>query len=161
MRHRIMVASIVALIGVVVAAGVALATQQSGVTSVTLASGTLDPINVNVHSDGWKARLKTDGESTVTVVQNTVVPGGTFGWHSHPGPSLIVVKSGTLTFYDAADPRCSPQPHGPGDAILDQGTDVHIARNEGSVDAVVIVTRLLPLGAAPRIDQPAPGNCAF
>jgi quercetin dioxygenase-like cupin family protein len=28
------------------------------------------------------------------------VPGGTEGWHSHPGVVAAAVKSGTLTIYD-------------------------------------------------------------
>jgi len=161
MLNRLIASAAVALFGAIVMAGAVFATAQSGVTSTTLATGVLDPINVNVHSGDWKARLKTDGESSVTVVQNTVIPGGSFGWHSHPGPSLIVVKSGTLTFYDGDDPTCSPERYSAGQAVLDSGDHVHIARNEGTVDAVVIVTRLLPPGASPRIDQPDPGNCSF
>jgi hypothetical protein len=38
---------------------------------------------------------------------------------------------------------------------------VHVGRNEGSVEVVVIVTRLLPAGATARIDQASPGNCDF
>jgi quercetin dioxygenase-like cupin family protein len=90
-----------------------------------------------------------------------VAPGGSFGWHSHPGPSLVIVKAGTLTFYEASDPTCTPSVHTAGDAYVDEGTDVHTARNEGTVDAIVIVTRLIPAGSAPRIDEPDPGNCSF
>jgi quercetin dioxygenase-like cupin family protein len=91
-----------------------------------------------------------------------VAPGGSFGWHSHPGPSIIVVKSGTMTFYDGDDPSCAPEVVTTGQAVVDAGgTHVHVGRNEGTVDAVVIVTRLLPAGAAARVDQPDPGNCAF
>ena len=80
----------------------------------------------------------------MTVVENRVAPGGSFGWHSHPGPSLVIVKAGTLTFYEASDPTCTPSVHSAGDAYVDEGTDVHVARNEGTVDAVVIVTRIIP-----------------
>jgi quercetin dioxygenase-like cupin family protein len=90
-----------------------------------------------------------------------VAPGGSFGWHSHPGPSLIIVKSGRLTFYRADDPTCTPEVHSAGDAFVDEGTDVHIGRNEGTAMAVVIVTRLFPAGSPARIDQPDPGNCGF
>ena len=109
----------------------------------------------------WKAEIETKGQSSLTVVENDVAPGGSFGWHSHPGPSLIIVKSGALTFYRANDPTCTPEVYSAGQAFVDPGTDVHIGRNEGSVTAVVIVTRLLPEGAAARIDQPDPGTCGL
>jgi quercetin dioxygenase-like cupin family protein len=109
----------------------------------------------------WLAQLRTKEDSTLTVVENDVAPGGSFGWHSHPGPSLIIVKSGALTFYNGDDPTCSPIVHSAGDAFLDPGTDVHIGINKGTTTAVVIVTRLLPVGAQSRIDQPAPAQCGF
>ncbi len=87
--------------------------------------------------------------------------GRTFGWHSHPGPSIVVVKSGTLTLYHGDDPSCTPQPVPAGTGFVDDGGDVHVVRNEGAVDAVVYVTSLVPKGAGRRIDEPSPGNCPF
>ena len=161
MRNRLIVAAASAVIAVAVVVGTAMATPASGVTSTTIATGTLDPVNALVNDGDWKAKIQTKGQTSVQVVQNTVAPGGTFGWHSHPGPSLIVVKSGTMTFYHSDDPTCSPDVRHAGDALLDSGTDVHTGRNEGTVDAVVIVTRLLPVGAPSRIDEPAPDACGF
>lgn len=105
--------------------------------------------------------LRTKGETSVTVVENRVAPGGSFGWHSHPGPSLIIVKSGTITFYRGDDPTCAPEVYEADEALVDPGIDVHIGRNEGAEEVVVIVTRFLPTGAAPRIDEPDPGTCGF
>jgi len=160
MRNRSVIALTAALIGVLALGGIVLATPAAGVTSTTIATGSLDPVNLLVKNGDWMTQLRTKGASTLTVVENDVAPGGTFGWHSHPGPSLIIVKSGTLTFYRADDPTCTPEVHSAGDAFVDSGLDVHIGRNEGTVTAVVIVTRLLPAGAPARIDQPDPGTCA-
>jgi len=38
---------------------------------------------------------------------------------------------------------------------------VHIARNEGAVDATTVATFFVPASAPQRIDQALPGNCAF
>jgi len=161
MRNRIIVALAAALLGVVAIGGVVLATPASGVTSTTIATGSLDPVNLNVKNGDWKAQIRTKGQTNLTVVENRVAPGGTFGWHSHPGPSLIIVKSGTISFYRADDPSCTPEVHSAGDAYVDEGTDVHVGRNEGTVEVVLIVTRLLPAGAPARIDEPDPGICGF
>ena len=59
-------------------------------------------------TDRWRAHIKTRGASDLHVLQNTIAPGGSFGWHSHPGPSFVIVKSGTATFYEADDPDCAP-----------------------------------------------------
>jgi quercetin dioxygenase-like cupin family protein len=144
-----------------VIAATALATAGSGVTSTTLATGTLESIDVHVKTGDWKTKLETKGTSDVIVTENRVAPGGHFGWHSHPGPSLVIVKSGTSTFYDGDDPTCTPHVYAAGSAYVDPGGDTHIARNEGSTELVLIVARLLPAGAPPRVDEPAPGNCPF
>jgi quercetin dioxygenase-like cupin family protein len=93
------------------------------------------------------------------VLQNTIAPGGTFGWHRHPGPSLVIVKSGTATFYLAADPTCTPHVVPAGSGFVDQGHDVHVVRNEGNVDLVTVVVSLVPTGFDRRIDAPSPGIC--
>jgi quercetin dioxygenase-like cupin family protein len=160
MRNRFILALTAALIAVVAIGGIALATPSSGVTSTTIATGSLDPVNLILKNGDWMTQLRTKGQSSLTVVENDVAPGGSFGWHSHPGPSLIIVKAGTLTFYHADDPSCTPEVRSAGEAFVDPGTDVHIGRNEGTVMAIVIVTRLLPAGAPGRIDQPDPGTCA-
>jgi len=143
-------------------AATALATSSIGVTSTPIAQGNADDIDVKVKTGDWKLLLNTKGPSTLAVSENKVAPGGTFGWHSHPGPSLVIVKSGTSTFYRGDDPDCTPQVHPAGTAYVDPGGLVHTARNESlTEDLVVIVTRLVPAGAAPRIDAPNPGNCNF
>src|SRR5438128_378064 len=96
-----------------------------------------------------------------SIRQNTIAPGGTFGWHSHPGPSLVIVKSGTATFYMGDDPTCTPHVVTAGSGFVDGGGDVHVVRNEGTVDLVTIVTSLVPAGAARRIDVPDPGTSRF
>lgn len=141
--------------------GIALATPGSGVSSTSLGQASLDPIKTKAKSGDWEIEIETKGQSNVSVTENRVAPGGHFGWHSHPGPSLVIVKSGTSTFYRGDDPTCTPQVHPAGSAYVDPGGTVHIARNEGSVELVLIVTRLIPEGAPARIDQPNPGNCPF
>jgi quercetin dioxygenase-like cupin family protein len=141
--------------------GIALATPGSGVSSTPLGQASLDPIKTKAEAGDWEIEIETKGQSNVSVTENRVAPGGDFGWHSHPGPSLVIVKSGTSTFYRGDDPTCTPQVHPAGSAYIDPGGTVHIARNEGSVELVLIVTRVIPVGAPARIDQPNPGNCPF
>jgi quercetin dioxygenase-like cupin family protein len=162
MRTRILLAALCAALATAALTGLVLATAQSGITPTTLAPTTdLAAVDINVETGSWELELKIKGRSDVSVVENRVAPGGTFGWHSHPGPSLIIVKSGTMTFYRANDPTCSPDVYTAGQALIDPGNSIHVGVNEGTVDAVVVVTRFVPDGAATRIDQPAPGNCGF
>jgi quercetin dioxygenase-like cupin family protein len=162
--------ALVVLAGLLVAYGsVALATPPSGVTSLPIGKGRFSDIDVKTKTDAdprtrtffWQAAINTKGTSDVEVVQNTIAPGGTFGWHSHPGPSLVIVKSGTATLYMADDPTCTAQVFPAGSGFVDSGGEVHVVRNEGSVDLVTVVASLIPAGASRRIDQPNPGNCPF
>ena len=154
-------AALLAGLAVIPLVATALATPALDVVSTPIAQGNLDEIDVKVKTGNWKGRIKTKGLSQLAVTENRVKPGGHFGWHSHPGPSLVIVKSGTSTFYSGDDPTCTPDVHPAGTAYVDPGGKVHIARNEGTEDLVLIVTRLVPAGATPRIDQSNPGNCPF
>jgi quercetin dioxygenase-like cupin family protein len=142
-------------------AATALATPPAGVTSTLFAVGTFDKLEAKTLSSKWQARIDTKGSTDVHILENRIAPGGNFGWHSHPGPSIVVVKSGALTLYRADDPSCTPHVIAAGSGFVDDGGDVHIVRNEGSVDAVVYVTSLVPKGAGRRIDEPSPGTCSF
>jgi quercetin dioxygenase-like cupin family protein len=143
------------------ASATAIATSAHGVTSTVFAVGQFHEIGAlsTAYSGSWQAQVNTKGESDVWILENKVAPGGSFGWHSHPGPSLVVVKTGALTLYRANDPSCTPQIVEAGSGFVDAGGDVHIVRNEGSIEAVVYVMSFVPRGGARKIDQPQPGNC--
>jgi hypothetical protein len=163
----------VALAATIGAAGVgtAIATPGSGiVTAPVLARGTLE--GDQTHHDNKRhnrVKITLQRPSDVAVQQVTIAPGGSTGWHSHPGPAVVIVKSGSFTLYDADDPTCTPttysvDPANPmGKVFIDEGYGhAHIGRNEGSTNTELYVTYLdVPVGAAPRIDVPKPGNCPF
>ena len=161
MRNRYSLAVLAGVIAVAAFAGVTLATPAVGVTNTPIASGNLPATFAAVKTGAWKLDLRTKGDSDVIVTESRLTPGASFGWHSHPGPSLVVVKSGTLSFYRADDPTCTPEIHPAGDVLIDPGNVVHVGRNEGSVDLVVITTRLIPDGATARIDEAASTYCNF
>jgi len=140
------------------------ATPGSGFTSVDISTGRFDEIAVT--TDGappHQVWLLTKTGSDLFVVENTVTPGGFAGWHTHPGPSLVTVKSGTATFYEGDDPTCTPRVHQAGSGFVDKGDGhVHIVRNEGNVDLVLITVQLFPADAPQRrMDVLDPGNCPF
>ena len=152
-------ATALALVAVMASIGVAAATSGSGAVGTVLARGTLEA-GAKVDADGLK--FKTQDATDVVTQSITVAPGGHTGWHSHPGPVFVTIRSGTLTFYDASEPACSPVTYRAGDTFIDRGGGhVHIARNEGTTTLELYATYLVPVGAAIRIDAPDPGNCSF
>ncbi|HXU84576.1 MAG TPA: cupin domain-containing protein [Verrucomicrobiae bacterium] len=169
MRHPFVLALTASLIALLAIAGVVLATPISGVTTTTFAVGrfdnidakTLTDIDPTANVDYWQARINTKGSTDVYMLENRIAPGGTFGWHAHPGPSIVLVKAGTLTLYRGTDPTCTPQVVEAGSGFVDDGGDIHMVRNEGSVDTVVYVVSLVPAGFPRRIDEPAPSSCPY
>jgi quercetin dioxygenase-like cupin family protein len=159
MKTRFVLALLVVVAAVAAYGGTVLATSQRGITSTPLAISQLGEINAKTLSSSWQARINTKGESDVWMLENRIAPGGSFGWHSHPGPSIVIVKTGTLTLYRADDPTCSPEVVAAGSGFVDDGGDTHLVRNEGTVETVVYVMSIVPRGAARRIDQPQPSNC--
>jgi hypothetical protein len=109
----------------------------------------------------WLSFQKTEGPSDLFLQSNTWQPGGSTGWHRHPGHSLIVITSGQVTQYHA---DCIPEVYGPGTAngptLVDSGNDEHFIRNEGTVVATGFAVQLVASRAPRRIDVPtAPATC--
>lgn len=112
-------------------------------------------------NDTWLSFQKTEGPSDLYLQSNTWQPGGSTGWHRHPGHSLIVITSGQVTQYHA---DCTPEVYGPGTAngptLVDSGNDEHLIRNEGGIVATGLAVQLVASGAPRRIDVPtAPASC--
>jgi hypothetical protein len=142
--------------------GAAWATPGLMFNSETLARSLFDNIDVKSNSDLLKVKIETKGSADVYIVRNTVPPGGYSGWHTHPGPSIVSVKSGTATVYDGNDPNCTPHTYVAGTGFIDQGDGhVHMVRNEGTVDLIVVAFQIIPAGADRRIDAASPGYCPF
>jgi quercetin dioxygenase-like cupin family protein len=165
MKSKWICALVVAALATGAYAGNVLATTGSGVTTTILAKSVFEGFDISAHTvpaRRWRARIKTHGLSDVYVVDNKIAPGGTTGWHSHPGPSLILVVAGTVKNYMGDDPTCTGHAYPAGSGFIDPGgNDVHTLRNEGSAQAETIAVQLLPKDADRRIDEPDPGNCHF
>ena len=165
MKSKWVLALVVGVVASAVYAGNVLATPSTAPPPTILGKAQFGEIDVNaktIPADLWQAHVKTHGLSDVYVVDNKLPVGSTTGWHSHPGPSLILVVAGTVTNYMGDDPTCTGHSYSQGQGFIDPGGgDVHMLRNEGSVPAETIAVQLLPQGATRRIDEPDPGNCHF
>jgi quercetin dioxygenase-like cupin family protein len=143
----------VGLAGVVAAVFVAVgaATPPSGLTNVPLARGT------DVSEGTIPLQVGTD----VTMAQITVVPGGSSGWHSHPGGAIIIVKQGELTVYRAIGSQCQITTRSAGQAFVERPGEVDQVINTGTVPYVLYVTfPRVPQGDSARTDEADPGTCS-
>ena len=140
-------------------------TMGSGVTPTFLGQATFDFSKIKRISDKWHIEIKAKDGLDLAVRSFSYAPGSFTGWHRHPGPVLIQVVQGTVTFYEANDPNCTPRVVTSGESYLDLGEHAHIGRNETDEAAQDVTVLFGPPGIAPtdfRIDvTPAPRNCPF
>lgn len=113
-------------------------------------------------SPDWDVELKATKGVEVIVRSFAYSPGAYTGWHKHPGPVLIQVIEGTLTFYEASAP-CTPIVVTAGHGYVDTGEQGHIGRNLSGAPAKDITIFFAPPGTQVsqlRIDMPEPaGAC--
>ena len=98
----------------------------------------------------------------IVVRTHDYAPGGSTGWHTHPGPVFITVLEGEVTFYEYDDPTCTPPVVRAGEGYVDTGRG-HFGRNESATQPAKDVTVIIaPVGGAFRGELAAPGPyCSF
>jgi quercetin dioxygenase-like cupin family protein len=147
--------------------GAAMATAPSGILSGAVLARAVfrDAVSIKFKVDEGSQEVVHVGDARETVIQRIeIAPGGTTGWHSHPGPAVALIKAGALTLYSGDDPTCAPRTYSDGQAFVDAGQGhVHMARNLSQTQNVEIwVTYFdVPPGGAFRLDAANPGNCSF
>ncbi len=96
--------------------------------------------------------LRTPGPAVFSVREIVIPPGGTTGWHTHPGTETSVVTGGSLTVQ--LRDGCEPVRFDAGDALFVADAVPHVQRNEGTAPVEMVVTYLLAPGAPDRTDAP-------
>ena len=161
MRHS----SILAPAGICAAAALtpaALARPDAGPGGVQITPLAHGTIAGGVDASRAGIRISTAGPRQLLVTAMTVAPGGSFGWHRHPGPVLVAVSAGTLTVYEPGRGGCERSAVRAGDAFVESGADVHLARNEGSTPVRLNAIFLAPTGTSGFLQAvPEPKGCTI
>ncbi|MDF2585144.1 MAG: cupin [Mycobacterium sp.] len=122
-------------------AGAASATPSVGVEARILSQSTLD------------------GQDFITK-ELTIAPGGSTGWHWHPGQVYGVIRAGTLTHYGS---DCEIDGIYPTGGTITEQTGpgyIHLGRNLGAEPLVMWVGYIEPAGSPQANPVPNPG-CPF
>jgi len=108
--------------------------------------------------------ITTEANREIVTQTLTFAAGGTStsGWHTHPGPVVTIVQSGTMKIWFSSD--CTLRTLTAGQAIVVPGTPVSgtpvfdLARNDDPLVPLVLVQTYynVPVGGALRTDAPAP-----
>jgi quercetin dioxygenase-like cupin family protein len=143
-------ASVVTAVTLAVTVAPSWATPPSGLTNTLLARGT----------DTSHGTIPLKFGTDVVMTQITVDPGGSAGWHSHPGGAIVVVQQGSLTVYSPVGHKCRTTTYSAGQAFIERPGEVDNVLNTGTIPYVLYVTfPRVPQGGSARIDQPDPGTC--
>jgi len=165
---RMVVLTSVAVAGLVTAlVRTALATPPSNIVSGTVLARAsfVAPTDIMFKIKDGREEVIHVPEAQETVMQQIIIgPLGSTGWHSHPGPAVVLIKSGELTVYSSDDPTCTGRTYSAGQAFIEHGQGlVQFAGNlSPSQNVEVWVTYFdVPPGGPFRLDAANPGNCGF
>ena len=132
--------------------------------NVILSTGIAErDINTHAHlvvpgmDEDFSTVVATDGASNIIQQEVKFSPGGTTGWHTHPGIVILTLAadSGPVDWYDA---KCGKTIYNAGDSWT-EGTKLHDVVNHGSIDAHFLVTYIVAKDVNKRTDHTAP-RCA-
>ena len=165
MQKRTKVLLGTSLAALIATAGLAFATPTIGAFyNVVRSTGTAEQ---DIHAHGqlvipgmeedFGTVLVTDGASNIIQQEIKFSPGGTTGWHKHPGIVLLTLAadSGPVDWYDA---HCGKTVYKAGDSWT-EGTKLHDVVIRGPTDAHFLVTYVVAKDVPKRTDEPAP-RCA-
>ena len=154
-RAMLLVAVGVTVLALVV--GVALATPPNkGATTTLITRATLGKFEAEYRGIDVESKQRS---ADIAIVKVVLEPGGSTGWHHHPGVGLASVKSGAVTFYDH---QCDKTVYKAGEGFLESHKEPMLVRNRGKGDAVFYVTFIVPSSTTEeglRIDDPQPKEC--
>jgi quercetin dioxygenase-like cupin family protein len=161
MRVKVLLAlsTVTALAG----AGAAIANHVPQVNPATVPTGMLAEHNAiaDVPVSAFARAVNPDGADVF--VQHVRLPAGSAtGWHTHPGPALVAIVDGSLTYEAAQANRCVDTTYEAGKGFVDRGFG-HVHRAiAGPQGADFYVTYVLPPGSATHVIpvMSAPEACA-
>ena len=145
-RHLSLLATAVASVPLMAAATVLPASAESqpppiAVELITPRSTFLDSVSLKLaikHEAHGNRIVRVDDPSRTAVARITVQPGARFPWHTHPGPVIVNVVQGELTFVEGDG--CEERVYPAGSAFADSGGDVHSAYGSSDAPTTLIAT---------------------
>ena len=160
MRSRWILA--LAAVAALAAASGAVASHVTQVDPATVPTGFLAAHNsIRDVPVSALARAVTPDGTDAFIQHVRLGPNVATGWHTHPGPAIVTVVKGSLTYEDAEANRCNDVAYVAGEGFVDRGFG-HVHRAIAGADGVdFYVAYLLPPGSATHvIPTSAPPECS-
>lgn len=151
--RRSWVFALLALLASFALVGTVLASHLPANHNITtaLVRGTLaDKVQYNLGD----IKVQTKGPVDIVVAEVSFPALASAGWHSHPGPIFVVIRTGTLSIWDET---CVKRTYSAGDSFFEAGPKANmLVKNESpTTEATVVATFIVPVGTtALRIGEP-------
>jgi quercetin dioxygenase-like cupin family protein len=160
MRNRL----VLGLVATMLAVGVG---GAAGSHVVTVDPNAVPPGYLAAHNDvaGIKinsfARVVKNGHADATIRHFVFGPNVATGWHTHPGPAIVTVVSGTFSYQDAHGNECRTRTYTAGQGFFDPGFG-HVHRGIAGPSGAHLYTLFLSPTGAPNetIPTAAPPECS-
>jgi anti-sigma factor ChrR (cupin superfamily) len=167
MRRAPLAALTAAVISLPLVAVAAVAPATADSHTPPIAVEPLSPRSTFLDDVSLKLKIKHPGQGTqvvhvadlsrVVVARITVQPGARFPLHTHPGPVVVNVVSGELTFVDPHG--CVERVYPAGTAFVDSGRDVHSAYGSSAQVTTLLATFFGAPAAGPLTIPEGPPPC--
>ena len=138
------------------AVGAALATPPKDATTTLITRATLGKFEEQNQGIAVESKRRS---ADLAIVRVILEPGGSTGWHHHPGVGPAAVKSGAVTFYEE---DCEKTVYRAGEGFFESHDEPQLVRNRGNSKAVFYVAFIIPTSTTEeglRIDDPKPKEC--
>jgi hypothetical protein len=159
MRTKLLLAAVV--VAAIGSAGVALANHVTQLDPATVPTGFLAAHNrIDDVPISPIARAAASGGAELFVQHVRLDPNVSTSWHTHPGPAIVEVVRGSLSYEDAAANTCRRVRYEAGTGFVDRGFG-HVHRAvAGAAGADFYVVYVLPPGSETHvIPATAPEEC--
>jgi quercetin dioxygenase-like cupin family protein len=151
----------IATAAAVVGAGVAIASHAAEIDPATVPTGFFVAHNYVADVPVSAIARAVEPNGTDVFVQHLSLGANqVFAWHTHPGPVVVTVQTGSLTYRDAGPNACRDRTYTAGEGFVDPGFG-HVHRViAGPAGAEIYSTFFLPPGSESHlITAPGPEEC--
>ena len=108
--------------------------------------------------EGAPITVCLEDASTTAFIEARWEPGGTVGWHTHPGPVIVNIVEGELELVWERD--CVPRTYSAGETFFDASGEIHTATNPSETEDTVAYAAFLGVpDGAPLTEHVEPVDC--
>jgi hypothetical protein len=144
-------------VALIAGTGVVAAAHVVQVDPTTVPAGFLVTHNrIGEFTESALHRWVDQDKGDISIQHFQVAPNAVLPWHSHPGPVIVTVVAGELTYQDAPRGVCRNRTFEAGEGFTDRGFGYVHRAIAGPEGADFYAVYLMPVGATTHVTEAAP-----